>query len=130
MDAETKQMILALQEQLKKGEITADEYTIAVTRLTDPEKAAEMESDYLVSSLPDYSFQDDDVIDDDDDLDEGAPPPVPGELTGIYGTRKSTESPEMTRAKRITLVTVLATVLVIFVISILTIVAIWAMILD
>ena len=68
MDDATKQQILDLQERMRAGELTADEYMIAVTRLTDPEKATEMEGELLISQLPDYSFQDDDddPIDDDD----------------------------------------------------------------
>lgn len=124
MDADTKQKILALQERMKKGEITPDEYTIAVTRLTDPGKAAEMEAEYLISSLPDYSFDDDGSVD--DDIEDGPLPPVPGELTGVYGTRETGESPAYTKAKQTTIIVTLVTVLVIFAITIITIVVMWA----
>ena len=60
MNDEINGQILALQERMRAGELTAEEYMIAVARLTDPEKAAEMEADLLLKTLPDYSFEDDD----------------------------------------------------------------------
>ena len=102
MNDDIKREILKLQERLKAGELTADEYMIAMTRLTDPEKATEMEGDLLLSQLPDYSFQDDDDEDD---------------------------ATTVTTSKNMAPVVILA-VIVIFAIAIQLIVAVWAMILG
>ena len=108
MDDAVKQQIIDLQERLKAGELTADEYMIAVTRLTDPEKATEMEGELLISTLPDYSLQDDDndVI----DLDLGS------------------EDPTKAAQTKTSAVVILLAVLAIFAVCMFSIITMWVMI--
>lgn len=109
MNDEVKQQILNLQEQLKAGELTSEEYMIAMTRLTDPEKAAEMEADLLLKTLPDNSFEDDDDVIDDDDL----APRYPATTT---------------QTKNMVAIIALVVVFIIFACSIFTIILAWVMV--
>ena len=113
MSEELNREILALQERMRAGELTAEEYMIAVTRLTDPARATEMEGELLIATLPDTAFEDDDVTDEDDD-DDSPLPPVPDGLTSVYGTRevadKATKKANM--ASVLVLVSVLAVIAV------------------
>ena len=103
MSAETKEGILRLQDRLKAGEISAEEYMVAVARLTDPEKADGLETDYLLATLPDYSFQ----YDDDDT--------EPNEIAEV--TRTTNKGP-----------IALVSILIIFAVTILLTAALWVMI--
>ena len=124
MNDEVNEQILALQERMRAGEITAEAYMDAVNRLVDPTSVSEHEPNSYVPE----PFDEDDPLDIDDLTTADALPPVPDGLTAIYGERESVESPELTKAKQTALIVTLVTVVVIFAVTIFSIIAIWAMI--